>query len=71
MGSAVLMNGIHACAWTGQDSVGELNPGRALRWNFIKFGNNTNTVHGAEKNSPEWYVQTPAERIETMGNVSY
>ena len=29
---------------------------------------NTNTVHGDEENSLEWYVQTPAESIDIMKN---
>lgn len=68
VGSAVFLNGIHACAWTGQHSVTELDPSRAFRWNFIEFGTNTNTVHGEEEDSIEWYVQTPAESIGIMKN---
>lgn len=70
VGSAVIMNGIHMCAWTGQNSVYHLNSSKAFRWNFIKFGNNTNKIHHGDEENQAWYVQTPAVNIEVMENVS-
>lgn len=70
VGSAVYLNGIHGCAWAGQPDIGLLQPDRAFRWDFIEFGINTNTIHGDKAESPRWYVQTPAENIEIMDNVS-
>jgi hypothetical protein len=62
------LDGIHSCAWTGQNSTFDLDPNEAFRWSFIEFGINTNTVHGEEKDNWEWYVQTPAETIGIMNN---
>ena len=64
------MNGIHACAWTGQNAVYELNLSRAFHWKFMEFGINTNRIHYDDMENPRWYVQTPAESIMVMENVS-
>lgn len=64
------MNGIHVCAWTGQNVVYDLNSSRAFHWNFIEFGINTNIIHYGDMENPSWYVQTPAESITVMENVS-
>ena len=61
------MNGIHTCAWTGN---GQVDLERSFRWDFIDFGINVNTIHGSGRENRNWYVQTPAEKINIKENVS-
>jgi hypothetical protein len=61
--SAVYLTNLNLCSFA---RVGHpwFNSSQVFRWNFINFSDdNQNSAHRPDHLNPEWYVQTPANRI--------